>query len=253
MEEHEGVTVNRDILPIFEVPREDPENPRSFQGTGFLIAPGLFVTCWHCIEAVLPDDGAYAVALKTPDYGYTTYVLRDISRDANGTDLATARVDLDPVLPLTLTDEPLPIGSDVLSYGYPYTDRELSQAGQLDFTLNDRYLQGYITRVFYFSHRQYGEVPSYELDMPTPEGLSGAPLIKRGSHHVVGVIYGTNEVATVEHRGRVDPKSGEHTLDTERIVSFGLAHHTPTLHALQGTATADTPLVEFLRNPKRSV
>ena len=66
------------------------------------------------------------------------------------------------------------------------------------FLLAGRYLQGYVTRSFAYEHQEFGRITSYELDMPAPTGLSGAPLLKVGTMEVYGVIYGSHSVETIE-------------------------------------------------------
>jgi hypothetical protein len=87
---------------------------------------------------------------------------------------------------------------------------------------------------------------SYELDMPAPEGLSGAPVVLHGTKAVVGVVYGHNDVALVEEHATVDDETGARSPEVLRIVSFGLAHHTHTLHELRGKATGGRPLKELV-------
>lgn len=247
MKDPEGMILGRDVIPIFVISRGDPFNPVSFQGTGFLIGAGLLITCWHCVREPLPDDQDYAVGIKKDDHGsYDLLVLFDISRDENGTDLATARVDLQQHLPLVLDNSDIQTGSDVLTYGYPLTEHHRNQNNQIDFILSPRYLQGYVTRSFWFQHPEFGEVKSYELDMPTPAGLSGAPLIRLKTHQVVGVVYGTNDVAMIEQLVSVDPDTGQREPEVQRIVSFGLAHHIDNINNLCGIATENKPLSQYL-------
>ncbi len=109
-------------------------------------------------------------------------------------------------------------------------------------------LEGYITRSFYFEHLQYGVVPSYELDMPAPQRLSGAPLFSAVTGEVVGVVYGTNDVGLVEEFSSVNPETGERKPEIHRIVSFALAHYTDTLRLLTGDATQGLALAEYVLN-----
>jgi len=102
-------------------------------------------------------------------------------------------------------------------------------------------------RSFYHEHQTYGRIPSYELDMPTPAGLSGAPLVKVGSPEVIGVIYGSNDVATIEQEASVNPQTGKREPEIQRIISFGLAHYTETLRNLQGIATGGLPLHQYIK------
>jgi hypothetical protein len=90
---------------------------------------------------------------------------------------------------------------------------------------------------------------AYELDMPTPEGLSGAPLIRMGSKEVVGVVYCTNEVALIKQFEQVD-EDGRREPEIHRVVSFGLAHSTSSLHSLSGPATGGIPLGQCMQNKR---
>jgi hypothetical protein len=100
-----------------------------------------------------------------------------------------------------------------------------------------RVFRGYITRDFIDNnHPGWGPQRAYELDMPAPRGLSGAPLIVHSIGPVglrlVGVVYGSTSIDTMADDGTV--------------VSFGLAHHWDVLRALSGPATSDRPLHELL-------
>jgi hypothetical protein len=83
--------------------------------------------------------------------------------------------------------------------------------------------------------------------MPAPGGLSGAPLLKKPSHEVVGVIYGDHDVGTIDQLARIDPATGERTPEVQRVVTFALAHFTETIKNLQGVATDSLPLAEYLK------
>ena len=117
----------------------------------------------------------------------------------------------------------------------------------MTFQLNGRFLEGYVMRSFYYEHLRFGRTPSYELDMPTPAGLSGAPLVRTGSQDVIGVIYGSNDVATIEQMAQINTDTGKREPEIHRIISFGLAHYTETLRKLSGAATKGLPLYEFLQ------
>jgi hypothetical protein len=243
-----GVIVDQDILPLFVVKTTEPAELVSFAGTGFVIAPRLLVTCWHCVSNRLPEGCRYAAVRASGTSGYQALHLAKVEQDELGNDIATAMIEASPTLGLKIADEDVAASTDVFSYGYPLTDMGRRAGGGAQFTLHARYLRGYVTRSFWYQHPQYGRVASYEVDMPTPEGLSGAPLIMRGSWEVMGVVYGTNEVASIAEFSHVDPKTGERTPELQRIVGFGLAHYTETLRSLRTGATRHQPLAEFLRS-----
>ena len=88
--------------------------------------------------------------------------------------------------------------------------------------------------------------------MPPPAGLSGAPLIKLRTHQVVGVVYGSNDVGSIDHFASVNPETGYVEPEVQRIVSFVLAHHTEVIWSLRGVATEHQPLIEYLEGLKRA-
>ena len=239
--------VGNDILPIFIAPRRAPIEPISFEGTGFILRGGIFVTCWHCVRKALSAEHGYMVAVKqNGDDTLGALFLDKLCQDENGTDLATAALPLELSLDLELAESTVPTGTDVFTYGFPLTQEARRADGGLRFELCERFLQGYVTRAFYYEHHEFGQVPAYELDMPAPEGLSGAPLIRVGSQEVVGVVFGSNDVGTIDEFERIDPQTREREPEIRRVVSFGLAHYTDALRKARGPATGGLPLSEFL-------
>lgn len=128
-------SVDRDILPIFVVTSPGAgQKLVSFQGTRFLIGKQVFVTCWHCVDTPLPNDRFYAVLVKAGQgFTYRAAALMEPEQDRNGTDLATARVNLEPESGLTLADSDAPGLVDVWSFGYPFTTltEEIPEVGRL--------------------------------------------------------------------------------------------------------------------------
>jgi hypothetical protein len=141
----------------------------------------------------------------------------------------------------------LAFGDDVWTFGFPHTQVGTMEDGRLSFRLEGRYLQGYVTRGFIHDPPGFRPTPSYELDMPAPAGLSGAPLFKLRTLEVVGMVYGANETGSIVQMAEEDPKTGERIPYVERILAFGLAHQEFTLHGIQGPATGDRRLGEMLR------
>ncbi len=246
-----GYDPQRDILPITVVSREGYPTPvpikggyQSFRGTGFLIGRNVFVTCWHCVSAELEEEATYAVSVPwseaqrrsgaaPPDSTYYVLPLHDIQPDPSGYDLATARVELNPVGLSLGVEDSLALSSDLWTFGYPLTDDLPHQQSGRSITLHPRFLKGYLTRDFWNDVPSFGRTPSYELDMPSPEGLSGAPLVKHGSLEVVGVVYGA--------------KSTGNMAQLEMLTTFAVAHMGSTLKALRGIATQGHTLTEYLQ------
>lgn len=245
--------ITNDVLPIFLAEPRENGPPRTIDvcGTGFRVANDLLITCWHCLGEE-PVDGGFAVAVWLESGAFRAHPLIDVGPDDNGSDLATARIYAEPqtALPppaLRLAPEGFDAGTgtDVWTYGYPLTTI-IPNADGPRFLLNPRLLRGYITREFAYDHPTLGATPSYELDMLTPEGLSGAPLVQRPGDTVIGVIYGSHDAVRVDEFSRVDPASGERTPEVQRIVPFGLASDMTTLLELSGPATGGVPLAEYV-------
>lgn len=242
--------VEQSILPVFSG-REQGErwHPQNFEGTGFLLRGDhpnreVFVTCWHCVQRPLTKGESYRAVLDSQGE-YSTLELIDLAQDENGSDLALARTSGPARSILHLGTVATETGDGVKTYGYPLT--EVSQRdGRKRFTLHSRFLQGYVTQAFHHDRPGWGSVPSYELDMLTPAGLSGAPLIDSVQGGVTGVIYGGWDVAQILSMASIDPETGTRIPEVQRLVSFGLAHYHDTLVATSGPATTGLRLRTYL-------
>lgn len=234
-----------DILPIFVITKTTPSKILSNEGTGFLIAPNLLITCWHCVRNPLEENQTYAV---NREQKAELFPLFNIQQDSNNTDLATANVAMSPEAELILAEKDVYEGTDVHSFGYPLMNFELNEeTGEKFPAIDFRLLKGYITRNFWRDDPTFGRGYAYELDMPTPEGLSGSPLFKAGSREVLGVVFGYNDVALIEYLGQFDHETGKREPDVQKIYHFGLAHNTETLRNLTTDATRNLPLHEYLK------
>lgn len=136
-------------------------------------------------------------------------------------------------------------------FGYPFTTltEEIPEVGRLPL-IEARALKGYIMRRVYYQPPAGELIRSYELDMLAPAGLSGGPVVRihrvRGAREVIGVVHGSNDVATIAELASVDER-GERRPEVQRISSFALAHHTESLRNLTGKATGGRRLAEFLQ------
>lgn len=228
---------DEDIFPVLVIRHERPRPTlRRFTGTSFLIGPRLLVSCWHCVcPDDLKEDEAYAVAFRRQETGagYGLAVLRDIKQHPVGFDLASAMVDLVPTFGMVLASEmPAPHGTNVWSFGYPLPDTELGSDDAARIRLHPRYLEGYLMRAFRHQPPGYPVTPAWELDMPTPAGLSGAPLVRMKSKEVIGVVYGSHAVETIEEISSRNSETGTVSPEIVRQTHFGLAHYLENLHSL---------------------
>jgi hypothetical protein len=236
----ERLSLDRDIVPLLRLRHGRTDGVPS--GTGFIIAPNVLMTCWHCVRDLKSHESI--VALERDGDRFVPHELTNLEMAREATDLALASVDLVPRLDLAdgtppglwLSHDPAHLGADVFAYGYPLPEW-ISVEGGSALLISPRYLRGYVTRTFRFDRSPaFAPIPAYELDMPAPAGLSGAPLV-RGMRNVVGVVFGTNDVGTVESLGRIEPETGKREPEVHRVVSFALAHVTATLWEAAGTAT----------------
>jgi hypothetical protein len=78
------------ILPIFVAKRSHPDEMISFEGTGFIVAARVLVTCWHCVEKALPPEYQYVALMRelrgTVFQRFKTLKLLNLMRDRNGTE-----------------------------------------------------------------------------------------------------------------------------------------------------------------------
>jgi hypothetical protein len=171
---------------------------------------------------------------------WTLNQLHDIEQESNGADLALARISLEPQFRFEPSDG-VDYGTDVWTFGYPLTEApsELNPS----YVLHGRYIQGYVMRDFFYGAERR---PSYELDMPAPAGLSGAPLVEIPSKRVVSIIYGRHSVESVEEFASVDTETGERTPEVLSLEHFALAHYHEVFWNLAGTATGGDSLKEHV-------
>ena len=236
----------RDIVAIVGVENiEGTGKPRSVHGTGFVIAPGLLLTCWHCVSAALPSGHQYAALYRDATGSSKLALLSNISRDGNGADLATANLTWPFQLGLWLATEEARTAQDVWTAGHPLTQL-LQREGDLWIELNPQYIRTYITRQFVNHYGEFGDALSYELAAASHAGLSGAPLILEASTEVVGVIYGNHDVSQIVELAHRDEVTGEQTPYVERIVSHGAAYHLSTVKSVTGAATGQMSIAEYV-------
>jgi len=251
-----AVAPSRSVFPLFVV-RGPPYELVSYEGTAFAIAPGLIVTCFHCVKESPPLGCRYAILEpgQTDLDGTVTLFVRPLSEihgDEGGVDLATARAELTAPTQLSLSKTDEPIGTEVWTYGYPFTTatRLLDDPQSKEIRINGIYLQGYVTGGFWFQQPGFSRTAVYEVDMPTPRGLSGAPLIRRSTSpewEVFGVMFGTRSSYTIDEVARVDPATGVMEPEVRNLVQFGMAHHVENLSNLRTPTLNGLSLADYLR------
>ena len=171
------------IVPIFIATKGDDPDLIEYLGTGFILAPKLIVTCWHVVNVnITSDQQIVAIVVKEDGSDHKLIPLVNLERDGNNLDLATANHLYEPsdnILVLSKIDSPF--GLEVWTYGYPLSEPKLQLDGTKNYIVPPQYFKGYIMRDLYYEHAEYGSVPSYEIDINVPQGLSGAPLMEIGT------------------------------------------------------------------------
>src|SRR6267143_3306252 len=188
------------IFPIFTVKSGSQQRIIEFRGTGFFVAPrGIFLTAQHVLDRRLAEDESFNIVIEEP-YESDNFALSriiDFEKDAGGFDLAIGRADFNNSSQFPLYKHKLTMGEPLYTYGFPLTEGERRPDGFIDWKLNPRYFQGYLTRDLPYDHPGDKPTPSYELSFPAPVGLSGSPLLLVGTLNVAGVIYGNLESYTI--------------------------------------------------------
>jgi hypothetical protein len=227
------------VLPIskFRKLEEGEYQPIAAVGTGFTFGEQTLVTCWHCVRDSLNDDEVYAVAARsqgTDQQNYdSVFELSNLERDANGSDLALARIGFSVPMTLKLASEPAAWGEDVIACGYPMPLNTMDvKTKEPLINMNSSLFKGYVTRIRTGDFPGQPETRLYEMDMPAPPGMSGSPVFRSDSLEVVGVIVS---------------EEGYEVPDTSRQMVFAYAHHLWVLQAAKGAATNNLPLSEYLK------
>jgi hypothetical protein len=226
------------VLPVVRFRRTAPgeHEPVAAVGSGFTFGEGTFVTCWHCVSEPLGDDEVYGAVMRSEGTGSQTYdqvfELADLEQDAAGNDLALARVGYSVAPVLALANDPAAWGEDIVACGYPLpVNSRNTDTREPKIDMNACLLRGYVTRLKIDGRPGREPVRAYELDMPAPGGVSGAPLFRPAPFEIVGVVYGEQD---------------QHVRGRETPVTFSYAHHLSTLRYARATATRNRPLSEHL-------
>ncbi|MEG3439687.1 trypsin-like peptidase domain-containing protein [Pannus brasiliensis CCIBt3594] len=146
-------------------------------GTGFFVAPGLILTCFHVVEGVKESDKIVSVQWTGQDY--TAKYLKGFDRSQGDLALLQLVEDLDHER--VCLDEDLQPEDKLYTFGYPqYDDKEYKVDGDpRDFDYIDLTGDEYPLITF-----QRGQVQP---------GFSGAPLLNLRTGKVCGVVRITRD------------------------------------------------------------
>ena len=93
---------------------------------------------------------------------------------------------------MTLATDSVQWGERVEIYGYPASTVVPDQTFDRykSVTFSPMFLRGYVTQVV----PNMDGRPAMNLDMSSPRGLSGAPVLREGSREIVGVVVGDRTI-----------------------------------------------------------
>ena len=253
---HADAIRNEDLFSALVIPiskfgpgkNGDPE-PIGAVGTGFTFGEGTVVTCWHCVRGPLGKGEFYAAVARTGGTDQQTYDqwfrLDELEQDANGSDLALARIEATVSIGLHLAAGPAGWGDDVMACGYPLPlNTKDVETREPRINTNAMLFKGYVMRIRLSDFPGQPEGRVYELDMHAPPGMSGAPVLRAGSREVVGVVV--DERGYVIETDELSDNDRTITIPLDRKLYFAYAHHLEVLSAAKGAATDGLPLAEFL-------
>jgi S1-C subfamily serine protease len=145
----------------------------SGSGSGAVIAPGLILTCAHCVA-----DASYIRVRKHNGDALHHAELAFIDNDA---DLALVRVEdpafMDGVTPMELGETPR-IQDEVLAVGYPIGGTDIS------------FTRGIVSRIedIVYTHA-HTELLGVQIDAAINPGNSGGPVLDLGTGLVAGIAF----------------------------------------------------------------
>jgi hypothetical protein len=163
-------------------------------GTAFCVGDGVFLTAGHVIHNVQSDGGAVTLLDLTNDRGAVGHFATDVETVA-GCDLGIVACDVPAIGILEWQESPLSFLTDVSAIGYPYAVTLNEEPLQWRVTL--RGFKGSIitrTRLWSLPDEHIG----YEVSVPFPKGLSGAPVLVHAGAvpllRLAGIVLGRGHV-----------------------------------------------------------
>jgi hypothetical protein len=128
------------------------------------------------------------------DEGSNRFVPIRFQQSDSGHDLAAGPIPWTPTPSIGLSGE-IHEGVDVYTYGFPLAKAIQMDDGIRKFNIWLRMFKGYVVSSTILEFVDFPDAPGFELDMPAPAGLSGAPILRdrpgqAGTLSLVGVLHG---------------------------------------------------------------
>jgi S1-C subfamily serine protease len=174
---------NDDAVVLIETEIPEPNCARGCEGTGFAITPdGLIVTNRH----VVIQNGVRATRVRVKFANTGAWIpasLQRVAENAN-TDLALLHVDqpgrYPTVVGVSATGPDLPIGSAVMTIGFPLGTRLTMEGSGVGWVAKTTMTTGSIGKML---------DNLFQIDVTADHGSSGSPVFDRHGH-AIGVVSG---------------------------------------------------------------
>ena len=191
------IEIMRTVFPVLALNRElhgQAARPDCF-GTAFAVAPNVFMTAAHVLDAA---SATGKVAIGGPMSGEGVPLMGAVPADAierwPDCDIGLVFCNAPGV---TILDhwltKPVQVLTDLSTFGYPHAITPSPAGDRLNVIF--RAYKGHV-----ITTRGFDRLPSgpavYEISVPFPEGLSGAPLLYSADNRlmVAGVVIGVETV-----------------------------------------------------------
>ncbi len=189
-------------------------------GTAFaLTAPDIILTAAHCVHGLSAERVGYAHPATSQTPGR---IIRATSIDRHpSADLAILRVPADDALLIAFWGfvSNYGLGEEFMTYGFPYEDI----AGGFK-QLVPRMFIGHYQRFFHYVHGPWRYLAG-EMNVPSPLGLSGAPIFRPGAQQMLtGIVTANTSSELVEDYYEETDRAGAKVVHkTARITTYGIA------------------------------
>lgn len=202
MKEDKTFYLETSVFPLLDVKEGNDGRAKAidYKGTCFLIVMGrqhLFVTAKHLLQGSVDDYNLF-LAYNTAE-GKASYLkVEAIHVDNNGQDISffipTDRMKKtygNLFIPMAPLRRRLPVGQSVFVYGFPNSGQQNVGSNTLVVRIKRKRYEGKVINIDHNCPLPKMNVV-YQLELPSPRGLSGSPVmvVYKGTVAVAGYIIG---------------------------------------------------------------